>query len=205
MSITALVKNNLALAVGLTLPTLVMVGFIAASGLSDGYVDPPKYSLVFSVPDYSPGAQGIPLVPKLVVKNGALRVQYTRVLSQPGGFVSGGWRRLYLYDAAKRTVRELPLEVPANPETITGMREEAVAAAEGLALDTTLQAPDGYQLAGGGRSRNGLVEELFWRRSDWNEPRLRRQGATVRLFPPGESPLSGQQPEFVGWVAKATR
>ena len=51
MPVAKFVKDNLVLVVGLTLPILLMAGFLAVSVLPD-LADPPKYDLLFSSPDY---------------------------------------------------------------------------------------------------------------------------------------------------------
>ena len=49
-------KKNFVLIVGLTLPVLLIVGFLVASNLPESLSDPPKYDLVFATTDYPPNA-----------------------------------------------------------------------------------------------------------------------------------------------------
>jgi hypothetical protein len=46
-------------------------------------------------------------------------------------------------------------------EQIEGTREETVEATKNLKLDTTLQSPDGYELAYDGYSHSGLLNDVF--------------------------------------------
>ena len=52
MTFKEFVKANMVLVVGLTLPIVLMAGFLVAAGLPQPLADPPKYSLVFAVTDY---------------------------------------------------------------------------------------------------------------------------------------------------------
>jgi len=83
MAFKDFIKANLVLVVGLTLPIVLMAGFLVASGLPERTADPPKYSLVFSVTDFSQGAAAIPVSVRLVVQDGVLKAQYTRLPPQP--------------------------------------------------------------------------------------------------------------------------
>jgi hypothetical protein len=202
MAIKTFVRDNVVLVVGLALPILLMIGFLAASSLPQRLADPPRYSLVFSVSDYSSTTQGVPIAARLVVKDGVLKAQYTKTVPPAGGYVNNGWKKLYLYDATTRSVRELAFGFPANPETIEGMREETVEATRDLRFDTNLRAPDGYELTQGGRSGSGLISEIFWRSSDWNGPRLTKDGSSVSLTSVDGRPVFAVNAvEFVGWVA----
>ncbi len=192
MSVATFVKDNLVLVVGLTLPVLLMAGFLAASALPDG--DPPKYDFVFSTPDYP--STVIPFNVRLLVKDHGLVAQYTKAPGQPP--VAGGWRKLFVYEASSRRVRQLAFDVPSDVQTIEGTREEPVAAAAGMTLDTAPQSPDGYELSFGDRRGGGLLLQIFGG-SRGDEPRLRKGGRSVTISGSiGEPFYSGV--EFLGWV-----
>src|SRR4051812_9490928 len=99
-------KTNVVLIVGLTLPILLMAGFLIASALPQRLGEPPKYSLVFAITDFSSASPGIPIGVRLVVKDGVLHAQYVRTPAQPNGYVNSPWKKLYLYNAPSRRVRE---------------------------------------------------------------------------------------------------
>ena len=203
MAFKQFVKANLVLVVGLTLPILLMAGFLVASGLPQRLADPPKYNLVFAVTDYSPGASGIPVSVRLVVQDGVLKAQYTKMLAQPTGYVNNVWKKLYLYDAGTQKVRELSFGFPPNMDAIEGTVVETVDATRTLHLDTTLQSPDGYELSRDNTSRSGLLNEIFWG-GYANEYRLRKGSSSLRLpLPAGNTSYTSV--EFVGWVTKASR
>src|SRR5689334_16179425 len=60
-------KDNFALIVGLALPVLLMAGFLVVANLPSTLADPPKYDLVFAVPDYQANVQNLPVAVRLVV------------------------------------------------------------------------------------------------------------------------------------------
>ncbi len=193
-------RDNAVLVVGLTLPVVLMLGFLVAASLPESVSDPPKYDLVFSVPDYQGGGPTVPLSVRLFVKDGVLKAQYTKLGSAQGGYASPGWRKLYLYDAASRRVRQLEFGFPPDLDAIEGTREDTVAATARLRLDTTLTSPDGYELSYGDGSRGGLLGAIFFSAGRSNEPRLRKGGTSVALGTSGQSPFTYGTAEFVGWV-----
>jgi len=204
MAFKDFIKANLVLVVGLTLPIVLMAGFLVASGLPERTADPPKYSLVFSVTDFSQGAAAIPVSVRLVVQDGVLKAQYTRLPPQPTGYVNNVWKKLYLYDAATQKVRELSFAFPPNMDAIEGTVVDIVEATRTMRLDTTLQSPDGFELSRDGGSRSGLINEIFWGGGYANEYRLRKGNSSVRLpLASGDVPYANV--EFVGWVAGPAR
>lgn len=194
-------KENFVLIVGLTLPVLLMIGFMVASSLPQTLADPPQYDLVFSVNDYRGGSGSIPVTVQFVVKDGVLKAQYTKVLPHPHGYYSNNWKKLYLFDAKTQKVRELTFGLPSDMEKIEGMREETVEATKDLRLDTTLKSPDGYELSYDGYSRSGLVTEVFWGGGRSNEVRIRKGSTSLPLSAvDNRSYFYHGNVEFIGWV-----
>lgn len=194
MPVAKFVKDNLVLVIGLTLPILLMAVFLALSLIPD-LADPPKYDLVFSSQEYP--STPVPINLRLVVKDGVLVAQYSRPSAQQPAF--GGWKKLFVYEASSRRVRQLTFGFPPDLNTIDGTREEPVASAAGLKLDTTLQAPDGYELSFGDRRGGGLMLEIFGGSRRY-EPRLRRGGQSVPITAGPGDPFAYGGVEFIGWV-----
>jgi hypothetical protein len=204
MAFKEFVKANLVLVVGLALPIVLMAGFLVASGLPQHLADPPKYSLVFAVTDFSQGPSGIPVSVRFVVQDGVLKAQYIKLPPQPTGYVNNTWKKLYLYDAGTQKVQELSFGFPANMDAIEGTVVETVDATRTMRLNTTLQSPDGYELSRDNDSRSGLLNEIFWGGGYSNEYRLRKGSSSVRLpLAAGNVPYGTA--EFVGWVTGASR
>src|SRR5688572_18816874 len=100
------VRENLVLLAGIALPVVMMIGFFVASSLPQTFADPPQYDLVFFVDDYTANtAGGLPISVKLVVKDGTLVAQYTPVTIDNS---YSTWKKIYRYEAATGTVREIP-------------------------------------------------------------------------------------------------
>lgn len=194
-------KDNFVLIVGLTLPILLMIGFIVVSSLPRALSDPPKYDLIFAAIDYSPPAMNPPISLGLVVKDGVLKAQYTPVRVGTGAANYGvAWKKLYRYEAGPQSVQQLTFGIPLHLGDVTETREETVEATAGLRLDTRLRAPDGYELTYGRSSRGGLLTDIFWS-SYSSEPRLRKGASSVRLATgDGRTDLYAGNVEFIGWV-----
>jgi hypothetical protein len=193
-----IIKENFVLIIGITLPVLLMTGFMLASSIPQTLTDPPQYDLVFSTVDYSSAnANNIPLSVRLVVKEGVLIAQYTRNKNTNN---YNYWKKLYIYESSTRTTRELPFGYPADMSKITDMREEPVEPLMGKKLSTTLVSPDGYELSFDGYSHSGLLNGIFGGGHS-SEPRLRKGASSIRLIS-GDSRISFYygNVEFVGWV-----
>jgi hypothetical protein len=198
MPVATFVKDNLVLVVGLTLPVLLMAGFLLASALPGRLTDPPRYDLLFSQYDYPRGA-GLPINLRLVVRDGVLRAVYTEAPVPNGAYPGGTWRKLFRYEAATGTVRELSLPYPPDMPSIKGTREEVVEATKDVRVDASSVSPDGYELAFGDRRGGGLLLEIFGGSRDYG-PRLRKGSRSVPV-PPSVGHESYSSVEFVGWVA----
>lgn len=191
-------KDNFVLIVGLALPVLLMIGFMAASSLPPSGA-PPKYDLVFSIHDYRHN-QAMPVSVNLVVKNGELVAQYTKVKTENN--YSNNWRKLYLYDAKTQRVRELEFGLPKNVDEISGTREEPVEATKGMKLSTVLKSPDGYELSDSYYRSGGLFNGLFfgWSGSSSNTT-ITNGSRSVKLSPDdGRTYFYSGQAQFIGWV-----
>lgn len=199
MSSKNFVKDNFVLIVGLTLPLLLMVSFMIFATLPQKLSDPPTYDLVFSIADYNTGNSNLPISVNFVVHEGKLKAQY--IAYNPPGNYGNSWRRLYIYEAKTQKVRQLAFGYPDDMDKIEGTREDLVEATKDLTLDTTLEAPDGYQLSYAGYSRSGLFNDLFWGGGNASEPRLRKGVSSVKLMPDdSNTSFYYGDMQFIGWV-----
>jgi hypothetical protein len=193
-------KDNFVLLVGLALPVLLMVGFMMMQAMPQTMADPPKHDLIFSAPDYQYN-KNVPFNVLLVVKDGTLKAQYTRI-TPPPQYPSTQWLKLYRYDHKTQLVTELPFGYPADMESIETMREDTVEATRNLKLSTTLTSPDGYEMSYEGYRHRGLVNEILWDFGGHsNEMRLRKGSASIRLTTGGNQyPFYYGNANFLGWV-----
>lgn len=193
------IKENFVLVVGLVLPVLLMIAFMIFASLPQKLSDPPRYDLVFSTSDFNSARGNLSVSVNFVVRDGKLKAQY--VAYEPAGSYGNHWRNLYLYEARTGKVRQLTFGYPESMESIAGTREDLVEATQDLTLDTTLEAPDGYQLSYEGYSRSGLFNDLFWGGGYSNEPRLRKGGSSVRLaLDDSSTRFHYGDVQFLGWV-----
>jgi hypothetical protein len=200
MAFKRFVKDNFVLVMGLTLPVLLMAGFMVATSLPRPLSNPPQYDLVFSTVDSPQDARNLPVAVRLVVRDGVLRAQYTKVFATPGVYLNNGWKKLYRFEAKTQKIRALTFGIPDGTDKIEGTREETVEATKGLKLDTALQSPDGYLFTYGDAGRTGLLTDIFWGGRYMNEPRLRKGSASVRLALGDGGTYPYGPAEFVGWV-----
>jgi hypothetical protein len=199
MTANSFIKSNFVLIVGLALPVLLMISFMIFATLPQKLADPPRYDFVFSTSDFNTGFSKLPVSANFVVRDGKLKAQYV-AYEQPGGY-GNNWRKLYIYEADTQKVRQLSFGYPQDMDNITGTREDVVEATKHLALDTTLVAPDGYQLSYDGYSRSGLFNDLFWGGGYSNESRLRKGASSVRLAPADSNThFYYGDVQFIGWV-----
>ncbi len=199
MGLGKFVRENLVLLAGIALPVVMMAGFLVASSLPQTVANPPQYDLVFFTDDYNSNSNGnLRTTVNLVVKNGTLVAQYVPAGENNYGY----WKKIYRYEAATQTVREIPFGFPPDFTTLTAMREEPVAGLEGVTLDTRLQAPDGYELSGSEYRGNGLIGDLFWR-SGTDSPRLRNGSSSVPLELASDTQYyTYGNLQFLGWVVQ---
>lgn len=198
MGLGKFIRENLILLAGIALPVVMMAGFLIASRLPQTPANPPRYDLVFFVDDYNSGnGNSLPVTVNLVVKDGRLVAQYVP-MSAANNY--GYWKKIYRYEAATRTVREIPFGFPSDLNTLTSLREEPVAGLEAVRLDTRLQAPDGYELASDEYRGNGLIGDLFWRNGT-GRPRLRNGASSVPLELASDTQYyTYSNMQFLGWV-----
>ena len=69
------------------------------------------------------------------------------------------------------------------------MREDTVDVTKDVKLDTTLRAPDGYELQYDVNRGHGLLTDIFWSSSSY-EPRLRKGASSVGSGPGTVAPPS---------------
>ncbi|TAL39406.1 MAG: hypothetical protein EPN97_02670 [Alphaproteobacteria bacterium] len=193
-------KDNFVLIVGLALPVVLMVGFMLAQSMPAAMTDPPQYDLIFSAQDYQ--SKNLPVNVLLVVKDGTLKAQYTKVANPQ--YPSTMWYKLYRYDAKTQQVSELPFGYPEDMDKIETTREDTVEATKNLKLSTNLTSPDGYEMSYETNRHHGLVNEILWDFGNHSsEMRLRKGAASVRLTTGNNQyPFYYGSANFVGWVTK---
>ncbi|KTD44720.1 hypothetical protein [Legionella parisiensis] len=187
------IKSHLTLVAGLSLPILLMLVFVI-SNIPFFKTDPPRYSLLFTITDSS--TSPFPVQVNFIVKNDSLVARYSKV---PNNY----WeiKRLYLFDAKKQKVKELPIDFP-NLNNNTNFKEEVVQSTKQFKLDTSLESPDGYVLYTNNHSLNtGLLSDLFLGSNYRNNTIcLKKKSSCIKLYNLSTRYFTSNNVQFIGWV-----
>lgn len=186
-----LIKKNPALAAGILLPVILVVLFSIADLLPRFMVKPPAYDLLFSMKSYSAVGE---YEYKFSVEDHHLKWQMRRL---PGSKGNGGYNyHVYWYEAASRTVHELPLETKKSiGKSWVTLPLEEVAEWE---ISPELTAPDGYRLHNDYK-RTSDLGLLFFSGSQRSAIHIAKDSRIVSIYPPKRA-RDINTPEFIGWV-----
>ena len=190
------IKENLVLAIGLTLPILLIVLFFVASVLPKSMGTPPQYEMLFSTMKYE--YQKSPdYMLDFKVKDKKLMVSAKKMDDKNN---NGSATKLMAYDGKTETVREIAID-NAKTGAAASSGEIVLVETKDLVIDTNAVSPDGYVLDGSNYNGNGLVGGLFG-------GGYRNQGYRLKKGSIGYK-ISNQQGnyyydqmQFIGWVVK---
>lgn len=191
MSLKNLVKRNLVLIIGMTLPLLLIVLFFVASVLPKSMGTPPQYEMLFTTTRYE--NQPPEYLYDVLVRDGRLMVKVSKNDRKDRGYQS---TRLMAFDGRTESVREIPLDI-ANS---AGSEPVVLPAAQGWKIDTANASPDGYVLDTPRYGSGSLLGGLFGMGYRDNEYRLKkgRVGYRIPTTQPGYYYYG--QLQFIGWV-----
>lgn len=193
----SLVRENLALVVGIALPIVVVTVFALVNAVPGWLTAPPEHDL-------------------LVVYNGSVARQRTSI--EVGVADSRVRARLVHADderAPVRNVRDLPrlfrfiaesgevieieLSLPADADDLASGTELALPELAGQQISTVLTAPDGYVFRGGQTRSSGPFGGLFGVGMSADDVLIEKDGATLSVPLPVTPRYSGQV-RFLGWI-----
>jgi hypothetical protein len=194
MSLKDLVKQNLVLVMGMTLPLLLIVLFFIASVLPKSMSTPPQYEMLFTTYKYE--SQAPDYLYDIVVKDAQLMVKVRKKDDKNLGYQS---TRLMVFDGRTQTVREIPLEVDNIAEAADG-EPVPLPSAQGWKIDTASISPDGYALDAPRYAGGNLLGGLFGVGYRDGEYRLKKGGVGYRIPNDQSGYRYYGQLEFVGWV-----
>lgn len=197
----AFLRDNLMIVVSVALPVVVIVLFALASVVPRLYVDPPRHNLLLALEGGPYETSRVPVRVELVVTDGRARARVFQVEYPAGSPLrpSVPVARLFEYVAASGTVREIPIDLPADAAALADGTEIPVPEVADARLVTTLRAPDGYEFQLG-RESGGLLVEVFGGNRRGPAPRLRKNGAVVAIDLPTPDPYYYGNVRFLGWV-----
>lgn len=192
-------RENPVIAFGLGLPLLLVAVFLLISGIPALLVAPPQYDVLYAT-DYYNYANGV----QISVINQNAQVVYQ-------GNTQGAQRpRIWRYSPKTGAVKEIAYLLPPGlappapgasiPEAVSTNTPIEVPDLEGLTIDSSSIAPDGYEFRSGQDGYSGDVfTGLFYSARYRNEAVLVKQGRSIRL--PGiGSGYYGYNTHFIGWV-----
>ena len=191
------IEDNPTIAYGLGLPLLLVVIFLAVSGLPNILVAKPQYEVL-----YATGINNYPNVIQIAVVEKKVQVIYQ-------GTTYGNERpRLWLYNPESGGVQEIPIILPPSPSR-NGPNENSqppqstvidVPDLANLTIDSSSVAPDGYEFRGSNyRYSRNIFGGLFGSRRYNHEAVLSKNGRNIQL-PNSNDRYYNRNSQFVGWV-----
>ena len=192
-------RENPTIAFGLGLPLLLVIVFLLISGIPSLLVKPPQYDVV-----YATGYGNYQNTVQISVVEQKAQVTYY------GDMNSNRQPRLWRYNSKTGAVRELSIIFPPNIERARGdsaSSEEVktpivldIPDLEGLTIDSSSIAPDGYEFNGGeGRYSRNVFGGMFYGTRYGHEAVLTKKGRSIRLPNSSRRYYSGDT-HFIGWV-----
>ena len=189
-------KENLVLAIGLTLPIFLIVLFFVASVLPKSMGTPPQYEMLFSTMKYE-YQQSPDYVIDFKVKDKKLMVTSKKLDDKNN---NGSSTKLMAYDGKTETVREIKLDnVKTGMAASSG--EIVLEETKDLTIEPNAVSPDGYTLDGANYGDGGLVGGLFGGGYRNNGYRVKK-GAVAYKMPNMQPDYYYSNVQFLGWIVK---
>jgi hypothetical protein len=196
-------RDNAFLVAAAALPLVIVAFFLASSAIPRWLVPPPAYDLLLRAADaYDQTNPRVEV--DLDVRDGKVEATVRPV---PGN-AYGRRSRLFAFDHATMSVREIPVDLPANIANIKDgdpPRTIVVDALAGHRLLTQGKSPDGYQLESRNQRGPGIVGEMFGMHRYDTEVSLVNKGRVIPIVLPAPYQNSYQSLVYaVGWLVPGT-
>ncbi|MEH6625828.1 MAG: hypothetical protein V7739_05250 [Motiliproteus sp.] len=193
------IRENPTIAFGLGLPLLLVVVFLLISGLPTLLVALPQHDVLYAT-NYNNTPNGI----QIVVVNNNVQVNYlgsSQAYQNP---------RLWRYSPQTGAVKEIAIMLPpglapanqtsANAEKPLVVTPIAVPDLDGVTVDSSSLAPDGYQFSTGANAYSGRVfTGLFYSSRYRQQAELVKDGRSIHL-PNTDGAYYRNSSRFIGWV-----
>jgi hypothetical protein len=192
-------RENPTITFGLGLPLLLVVVFLLISRIPALLVDPPQYDVLYAT-QYNDRREGV----QISVVDQKMQVNYR------GMVPDGQLPRLWRYHAKTGAVQEIVIILPpsltssgakaAQSDNVLTTTPINAPDLEGLVVDSSSIAPDGYEFSTSSDRYSGNVfSGLFFSSRYRQQATLSKNGRSVRL-PNTENLYYSQQTRFIGWV-----
>lgn len=192
-------RDNPTIAFGLGLPLLLVVSFLLISGIPSLLVDPPQHDVLYAT-EYYNYQEGL----QLSVVNRKVQAVYR-------GPVQGGQMpRLWRYQSKTGAVQEIVMILPPDLTAANAASGEqgnalqttpvAIPDLDGVVVDSSSIAPDGYEFSAGNNRYSGNVFGDLFNSSRYRyQATLSKSGRSIRL-PNADNFYYRQNTRFIGWV-----
>ncbi len=192
-------RENPTIAFGLGLPLLLVVVFLLISGIPALMVAPPQYDVLYAT-EYYNYQNGVQI---------SVVGQKVQVIHQ-GVEQASRKPRLWRYNPKTGAVREIAVllppglpqagKEPATPGDAARTTVISVPDLEGLTVDSSSIAPDGYEFRSGSTRYSGnIFGELFYSARYRDEAVLTKSGRSIPL-PNAVGRYYSNSTQFIGWV-----
>jgi hypothetical protein len=193
-------RDNAFLVAAVSLPLLVVAFFLLSTTIPGWLVSPPAYDLVVRATD-TYNQTNPRLMVDFDVRNGKVVATFQSVAVNGFGLRS----RLFLFDHAAMSTREVPVELPDNLVEGDPPRTVVVDGLAGREVIARTKAPDGYELQNRSQRGPGIVGELFGMTRYDSEAVLTNRGRVIRIeLPPAFRNVYASPVSPVGWLAPET-
>lgn len=193
------IRENPTIAFGLGLPLLLVLLFLLISGLPSLLVDPPRHDVLYAT-EYYNNQQGVQISV----------VDQKVVVSYRGNAQVRPLPRLWRYYSKTGAVQEIAILLPPNltssgattaePQDILTSTPIKVPDVEGMVVDSSSIAPDGYEFSSGSdRYSRNVFDGLFNSSRYRHQATLSKDGRSIRL-PNADTYYYSQNTRFIGWV-----
>ncbi len=194
----AFLKDNPTIAFGLGLPLLLVVVFLIISGIPNLLVASPQHDLLFAT-EYNNYQNGL----QISVINQSVQV------SHQGNLQRNQKPRIWRYYAKNGAIQEIAYIIPPSP-TRSGTKPATtddiaitttidVPDLNGLKVDSSSIAPDGYEFSVGNRYSGNAFGGLFYSSRYRHDAVLTKSGRSV-LLPDSVGRYYRGNTHFIGWV-----
>ena len=198
----AFLRENPTIAFGLGLPLLLVLVFLLISGIPTLLVASPQYDVLYAT-EYYNHQNGV----QISVVNQKVQVIYQ------SGAQNRRKPRVWRYNPKTGAVKEIafvlppgltpPGKRPATPEDVSKTTLIDVPDLEGLTIDSSSIAPDGYEFSvGADRYSRNVFGGLFYSSRYRHEAVLTKSGRSVRLSNAVGQYYRGNT-HFIGWVVSS--
>ena len=195
MSIKTMIKQNLALVVGLSFPVLLIIIFLLATVIPKALGNPPQHELLFVTSKYDYQTPNDYIV-DFSVKDSQLKV---KVRKNDDKNIDHNLKKLMIYDGKSETVREVRIDW-SRAASSANAGEVLLDETKLFQIDSAETSPDGYVLDGPNYGDAGLLGGMFGGGNRGGGYRIKKGSVAYKL--PVNQTDYYQQVQFLGWVIK---